>query len=105
MYVPCLKKNLVSISMLEDTGYDVILSKGKAFLHHISTGQVKRIGIRVKNLYKLEIEDCVSLSTKEKKVQSHKIDELRHRRLGHLHGGTLKIMQKISTGLPKDTLE
>ena len=32
MYVPRLKKNLVSISMLEDRDYDVILSKGKAFL-------------------------------------------------------------------------
>ena len=32
MYVPRLKKNLVSISMLEDRGYDVIFLKGKAFL-------------------------------------------------------------------------
>ena len=45
MYVPGLKKNLVSISMLEDRGYDVIFSKGKAFLRHIATGQVKKIWI------------------------------------------------------------
>jgi len=32
MYVPGMKKNLVSISMLEDKGYDVILSKGKVCL-------------------------------------------------------------------------
>ena len=38
MYVPRLKKNLVSISMLEDRGCDVILSKGKVFLRHIATG-------------------------------------------------------------------
>ena len=30
--------------------------------------------------------------------------ELWHRRLGHLHHGTFKILQKISTGLPKGTL-
>ncbi len=36
-YVPGLKKNLVSISMLEGKGYDVVFSKGKAFLRHIST--------------------------------------------------------------------
>jgi hypothetical protein len=42
MYVPGLKKNLVSVSMLEDRGYDVIFSKGKAFLHHIASGQVKQ---------------------------------------------------------------
>jgi len=38
MYVPRLKKNLVSIAMLEDRGYYVIFSKGKAFLQHIATG-------------------------------------------------------------------
>jgi hypothetical protein len=30
--------------------------------------------------------------------------ELWHRRLGHLHHGALKIMQQISTGLPRGTL-
>eukprot|EP00253_Pinus_taeda_P005675 PITA_05675 len=38
MYVPGLKKNLVFVSMLEDNGYDVIFSKGKALLRHIATG-------------------------------------------------------------------
>eukprot|EP00253_Pinus_taeda_P035435 PITA_35435 len=37
-YVPGLKKNLVSIAMLEDKGYDVVFSKGKAFLRHIAIG-------------------------------------------------------------------
>jgi len=68
MYVPSLKKNLVSISMLEDKGYDVIFSKGKAFLCHIATRQVNRIGVRVKNIYKLEVEYCVALSMKVEKV-------------------------------------
>ena len=38
MYVPGLKKNLVSVTMLEDKGYDVVFNKGKAFLRHIATG-------------------------------------------------------------------
>jgi len=38
MYVPGLKKNLVSVSMLEDRGQDMIFSKGKVFLHHIAIG-------------------------------------------------------------------
>lgn len=41
MYVPGLKKNLVSVVVLEDRGYGVIFSKGKVFLRHITTGQVK----------------------------------------------------------------
>ena len=93
MYVLVLKKNLVSVAMLEDKGYDVVFSKGKAFLRHISTGQTKRIGIRVKNLYKLEVDDCATLSMKAELVQSQDIGELWHRRLGHLHHGDLKIMQ------------
>ena len=65
MYVPGLKNNLVSVAMLEDKRYNVVFSKGKAFLRHIAMGQTKRIGIQVKNLYKLEVDDCETLSTKE----------------------------------------
>jgi len=53
----------------------------------------------------MEVDDCVVLSSKEKLVQSQDIGELWHRRLGHLHHGALKIMQQISTGLPKGKLE
>ena len=68
MYVLGLKKNLVSVSMLENRCYDVIFLKGKAFLRHIAIVQVKKIGIQVKNLYKLEVEECASLSTKVERV-------------------------------------
>eukprot|EP00253_Pinus_taeda_P021662 PITA_21662 len=93
MDVPGLKKNLVSVAMLEDKGYDVFFNKGKAFLRHIATSQTKRIGVQVKNLYKLEVDDCATLSMKEELVQSQDIGELWHRQLGHLHHGALKIMQ------------
>jgi len=54
-YVPGLKRNFVLIVMLEDRGYDVAFSKGKVFLRHIITRQVKQVGSRVKNLYVLEV--------------------------------------------------
>eukprot|EP00253_Pinus_taeda_P030461 PITA_30461 len=44
MYVLGLKKNLVSIAMLEDKGYDVFFSLGKVFLRHIGTRHTKQIG-------------------------------------------------------------
>ncbi len=75
MYVSGLKKNLVSFSILEDHGYDVIFSKGKDFFHHIASGQEKQIKVWVKNIYKLDVEDCVALSTKVEKVQSQDISE------------------------------
>eukprot|EP00253_Pinus_taeda_P035077 PITA_35077 len=91
-YITGLKKNLVSITVLEDKGYDVVFSEGKVFLRHISIGQTKRIGIRVKNLYKLEVDDCATLSSKAEMVQSQDVGKLWHKKLGHLHHEALKIM-------------
>ena len=64
-YVPGLRKNLVSIAMLENKGYDVVFSKGKVFLRHITMRQMKQIGSRVKNLYALEVQyACKALRSK-----------------------------------------
>ena len=93
MHVPSLKKNLVSVAMLEDRGYDVVFSEAKAFLCHKATRQVKKIGVHVKNLYKLDVDYCSTLMGKEDKVVSQDEGELWHRRLGHLHHGALKVMQ------------
>lgn len=54
-FVPRLEKNLISIALLEDRGYDVTFNKGKAFLKHVATRKVKHVGVRVKNIYKLEV--------------------------------------------------
>ena len=65
MHVPGLKKNLVSVAMLEDIGYDVVFNDGKAFLRHKITGQTKRIWIGVKNVYKLEVDGCAAMVGKK----------------------------------------
>lgn len=70
MHVIELTKNLVSIAMIENRDYDVIFSKGNVFLRQIATSQVKKIGILVQNLYKMEVEDCVALSSKAEKMLS-----------------------------------
>eukprot|EP00253_Pinus_taeda_P021015 PITA_21015 len=43
-YVSGLRKNLVSIAMLEDKGYDVVFKMGKVLLRHVIMRQVKQIG-------------------------------------------------------------
>ena len=53
MHFPSLKKNLVLVVMFEDRGYDVVFSDGKYLLQHKKMGQTKKIGIQVKNLFKL----------------------------------------------------
>jgi hypothetical protein len=94
MHVPGLKKNLVSVAMLEDRGSDVVFSSGIAYLRHKATGQVKNIGIRVKNLYMLQVDGCGAMIGKEETMVTCDEGELWHRILGHLHHGALKIMQK-----------
>eukprot|EP00253_Pinus_taeda_P004006 PITA_04006 len=44
MHVPGLKKNLISVAMLEDKGYDVVFSEEKAFLHSKTTRENRKIG-------------------------------------------------------------
>lgn len=67
MHLPRLKKNLVSLIVLEDHGYDVIFSKGNVFLIHITMGKVKQISAQVKNLYALDVKyACKALRRKGK---------------------------------------
>ena len=67
-------------------------------------GHTKKIGVQIKNLYKLEVDGCATMVGKAEEVVSRDEGELWHGRLGHLHHGALKILQKISIGLPKGTL-
>ena len=82
MHVPGLKKNLVSVAMLEDRGYDVVFSDGKVFLRHKTMGQAKRIGIQVNNIYKLEVYGCtvmnmgISLLTIRRRRRTRRLLEL-----------------------------
>lgn len=100
-----LKKKLIFVEVFEDCGCHVIFSKAKSFLRHIARRKVKYIVFRVKNLYKSEVGDCVALKIKVEKVLSWDVGELWHSRLGHLHHGASKIMQKIIVCLPKGSLD
>ena len=93
MHVLGLKKNLISVVMLEDKGYDVVFSEGKAFLRSKTTGETRKIGVRVRNLYQLHVDGCAAMAGKAEGLVSWDDGELWHRRLGHLHHGALKILQ------------
>ena len=55
LYVPSLKKNLLSVGVLEDKGYTVAFSKGKAIIWPSNEDMSLAMEIRVKegNVYKL----------------------------------------------------
>jgi hypothetical protein len=96
LYVPGMKRNLVSISSLEGKGYTVTFSEGKVVAwhkdSHINSARV--IGVQENNLYRLTIRpvqvllhDTISLS------------ELWHRRLVHIYYRALPALGKMVTRL------
>lgn len=98
LFVPGIKRNLVSISTLEDNGYRVSFIEGKVMAWP-KTATFKRaqvIGYRQGHLYELCNEPNQTLL--------HEVidqAEIWHRRLGHLHFRALLSMEKLVTGLPK----
>jgi len=92
MHVLGLRKNLISVAMLEDKGYDVVFSEGKAFLRSKTTGETRKIGVQVRNLYWLHVDGCAAMACKAEGLVSRDDGELWHRRLSHLHHGALKIL-------------
>ena len=70
MHVPGLNKNMISVAMLEDKGYDVVFSEGKAFLRSKATCETWRIGVRVKSLYQLQVDGCAEMAAKAEGVVS-----------------------------------
>jgi len=73
LYVSSLKKSLASVATLEEKGYDVIFNKGKAYLKHIAFKCAKQIGVRMKNLYLLQVETDTTLSNKIGSMQSRDV--------------------------------
>ena len=55
LYVPALKKNMLSISVMEDKGYEVNFQKGRVFIYPkgANLDTAMRIGVRDGNLYRL----------------------------------------------------
>ena len=88
-YVPGLKRNLISVSTIEDRGLEVlfrgghvyILSKGASFAF------AKVIGMRIGKLYKLDFQPMAALAS-SRDSEEH-LCELWHRRMAHLHHGAL----------------
>lgn len=68
-----LRQNLVSVATVEDKGYDIIFNRSKAYLHHLAFGCKNQIGVRVKNLYNLQVEIDATLSSKARRPQSREV--------------------------------
>jgi hypothetical protein len=98
LYVPGLKKNLVSVSALEDKGYEVSFKERRAYIKpkNMSKESEQVIGVRKDKLYKLQFDSHYALASSSGSRDS----ELWHRRMAHIGHGALKILGKIVTGMP-----
>ena len=100
MHVPGLGMNLLSMSQLQNKGYDVYFIRDKVYVKHPSWSKKAQIGVRSHKLYKLQLESLEALigSTNDRDL-----NELWHRRMGHLHYGALGILKNTVIGLLNST--
>lgn len=97
LYVPGIKRNLVSISGLSDQGYKIAFQENKV-LSWSKNANIKKaisIGVRDGSLYKLYNQQNFALSH-----EISKSTDIWHRRLGHLHFQALSSIGEIVKGLP-----
>ena len=98
LHIPGLGMNLLSVSQFQKKGYDVYFTGTRVYVKHPSWKRKAQIRVRSNKLYKLQLESPMGLigNTDEKEL-----NELWHRRMGHLHHGALRILKKTVTGVPK----
>jgi hypothetical protein len=104
LYVPDLKKNLISVSTIEERGYEVLFHDGHVFLFPkgSSITSAKVIGTRHENLYKFMFQPASALFHS---TNINDLCELWHRRMNHLHHGAMRILREIVTGVPEFSTE
>jgi len=96
LYVSDLKKNLVSISAMEDKGFKVAFIDGKVWIWHRNPKDVFTLGFRVDGLYQVGGSPLGAFAS-DTSLQC----ELWHRRFAHLHYKALPGVRKMVTRIPK----
>jgi hypothetical protein len=91
LYVLGLKNNLVSVSAIEERGFEVLFYDGQVLLYQkgSSITSAKVIGTRHENLYELMFQPARELIYT---TSSSDLCELWNRRMAHLHHGALSVL-------------
>jgi hypothetical protein len=97
LYVPSLTKNLISVSTLEDKGFEVTFRGGKVYIRTkgSTTKMDKVIGVRSEKVYRLHFEPTKALVN-----NNTDLGELCHRQMEHFHFGALGNLRQAVTGMP-----
>jgi hypothetical protein len=96
LYVLGLKKNLVSVSVIEERGYEVLFCDGQVLLYPKGSSITlsKGIGTRHEKLYKLMFQPVRALIHTTKNSD---LCELWNMRMVHLHHGALRVLREMVT--------
>jgi hypothetical protein len=105
LFIPGMKKNLISVSTLQDRGLEVLFRGNDIliFSRGFSIDSGKVIGVREGDLYRLLFQPLHALVASS--INSGQLCEFWHRRMGHLHHGALGGLGEIVTGVPQFSLE
>jgi hypothetical protein len=102
--VPRLKKNLISVSSIQDREFEVSFRGTEVLIQpkgsSITYGRV--IGTCEGNLYRLLFQPLHALASSS---SSNHLCELSHWRMAHLHHGALRVLREIVIGLLQLSIE
>jgi hypothetical protein len=105
LYVPGMKKNMISVSTLHDRGLEVTFRGTEVLIHtrgsSLASGEV--IGVREGKLFRLFFQPLHALATS--RDNNRQLCELWHRRMAHLHHGALGALREVVTRVPKINIE
>ena len=98
-YVSGLKKNLISVSTIEDRGFEVRFRDGHVYIlpRGASLASAKLIGTRSGKLYRLDFQPMTASMSSSS--EGH-LCEFWHRQMAYLHHGALRVLREIVTRLP-----
>eukprot|EP00253_Pinus_taeda_P015911 PITA_15911 len=100
LYVPGMRKNLISVSALEDRGYEVLFRGGQVLMYSRGTpaDSTRVIGVCHAKVYKFAFQSLVALSSStDNRASSSELCEIWHCRMGHMYHGALRTLQEITT--------
>jgi hypothetical protein len=88
LYVSGLKKNIISVSSIQDRGLYVSLKGTKVLIHPkgSSVTSSRMIGTRKGNLYRLFFQPLYALASSSNRIH---LCEFSHCRMDHIHHGAL----------------
>eukprot|EP00253_Pinus_taeda_P012573 PITA_12573 len=103
LYVPGMRKNLISVSVLEDRGYEVLFRGGQVLMYPRGTpaDSARVIGVRHAKVYKFAFQPLLALSSStDNRASSYELCEIWHHRMGHMYHGALTTLREITTSVP-----